>query len=100
MRFRKNTIRAAGFAAAALSAGCSSAPVKMECQELRTRLKYEDLSSDQKRFAEDELADCEGRAKAAEAKDSAFIEGVNERFTPADSLSPVDTPAHAPADPR
>ena len=84
MRFRKNTIRAA-FAAAALSAGCSSAPVKMECQELRARLNYGDLSSDQKRFAEEELAECEDRARAADAKDSAFIDGVNERFTPKDS---------------
>jgi hypothetical protein len=93
MRFRKNTIRAEAsavlFLAAAGSAaliGCSAAPVKMECQELQARLKYSDLSDDQRRFAEDELAECEGRAKTAEAKDSAFIEGVNDRFTPKDSL--------------
>lgn len=84
MRFRKNTIRA-GLAAAALGAGCSSAPVKMECQELRARLNYGDLSADQKRFAEEELAGCEERAKAAEAKDSAFVDGMNDRFTPKDS---------------
>lgn len=100
MRFRKNTIWAgvaAGAAAAAgaavaagvtfaVLAGCSAAPVKMECQELRTRLKYGDLSDDQKRFAEDELDECEGRVKAAEIKDSASIEGLNDRFTPKDSL--------------
>jgi hypothetical protein len=92
MRFGKNTIRA-GAAAASLFApvwlgalgGCSAAPVKMECQEIRTRLNYSDLSEDQKRFAEDELAECEGRVKAAEAKDSTLIEGVNDRFTPKDS---------------
>jgi hypothetical protein len=100
MLFRKNTIWggvAAGAAAAAgtavtvaavaaFLAACSAAPVKMECQELQTRLKYGDLSDDQKRFAEDELAECEGRVRAAEIKDSTAIEGVNERFTPKDSL--------------
>lgn len=84
MRFRKNTIRA-GLAAAAMW-GCSAAPVKMECQEIRARLNYGDLSPDQKRFAEDELAACEGRVRDAEAKDSAFIGGVEDRFTPKDSL--------------
>jgi hypothetical protein len=79
-------------AATAVLAGCSSAPVKMECQELQTRLKYGDLSDDQKRFAEDELAECEGRVKAAESKDSASIEGLNDRFTPKDSLTPKDAP--------
>jgi len=81
----------AAAAAAAVLAGCSSAPVKMECQELQTRLKYGDLSDDQKRFAEDEIAECEGRVKAAEAKDSASIEGLNDRFTPKDSLAPDST---------
>ena len=84
MRFPKNTIWA-GFAATAVLQGCSSAPAKMECQEKEARLKYADLSADQKRFAEEELADCEARAQAAEAKDSLFIEGANERFTPKDS---------------
>jgi hypothetical protein len=91
MRFSKDTIRTApaaiGIAAAALAglAACSAAPAKMECQEIEARLKYSDLSADQKRFAEDELAECEGRVRAAEAKDSAFIEGANDRFTPKDS---------------
>jgi hypothetical protein len=57
----------------------------MECQEIGARLKYGDLSADQKRFAEDELAECEGRVRAAEARDSAFIDGANDRFTPRDS---------------
>jgi len=74
-----------GAAALILLAACSSAPVKMECSELKARLDYGDLSDDQRRFAEDELAECEGRVKAAEAKDSAFIEGAHERFTPKDS---------------
>jgi hypothetical protein len=98
MRFSKDTIRtgpaAIGVAAAAWAvaaaawaglAACSAAPARMECQEIEARLKYSDLSADQKRFAEDELADCEGRVRAAEAKDSAFIEGANDRFTPKDS---------------
>lgn len=58
----------------------------MECSELKARLDYGDLSDDQRRFAQEELAECQGRAKAADAKDSAFIEGVNDRFTPKDSL--------------
>lgn len=98
MRISKDTIRAgmrsptrsgaaAAFAGAAVAvlAACSAAPAKMECQEIETRMKYSDLSADQKRFAEDELAECQGRVRAAEAKDSAFIEGANERFTPKDS---------------
>ncbi len=87
MRFGKNTIRAGLAAATAFAMGaCSAAPVKLECQELRARLNYGDLTADQKRFAEDELAACEGRVREAQAKDSAFIEGANDRFTPKDSL--------------
>jgi hypothetical protein len=88
MRIGKNTIPAAlaSLAAWGFLAGCSAAPVKMECSELKARLDYGDLSDDQRRFAQEELAECQGRAKAADAKDSAFIEGVNDRFTPKDSL--------------
>ena len=64
---------------------CSSAPIKMECQEIQARINYGDLSGDQLRFAEQELADCQGRVKAADARDSARIEGVEQRFTPVDS---------------
>jgi hypothetical protein len=99
MEFRKNTILAAlagarallfSGAVAILSAGaclsgCSAAPIKMECQELQARIDYGNLSGDQLRFAQQELDDCRGRVQAAEAKDSAFIEGANQRFTPADS---------------
>jgi hypothetical protein len=63
---------------------CSSAPVKMECRELRMRVDYGDLTPDQLRFAMDELAACEGRVKAAETKDSLLIDGAERRFTPAD----------------
>jgi hypothetical protein len=84
MRPEKNNIRLA-LAVGAVLYGCSAAPVKMECGEIRTRLRYQDLSDDQRRFAEDELAECEGRAKSAEARDSALIEGVQDRFTPKDS---------------
>jgi hypothetical protein len=65
---------------------CSSAPIKMECRELQARIDYGDLTGDQLRFANQELEDCRGRAQAAENKDSAFIEGAHERFTPADSM--------------
>lgn len=57
----------------------------MECQEIQSRINYGDLSGDQLRFAEQELADCQGRVKAAEASDSARLEGVEQRFTPVDS---------------
>lgn len=63
---------------------CSAAPVKMECREIQMRIDYGDLTTDQLRFAIQELEECRGRAKAAEAKDSALIEGTEERFTPAD----------------
>ncbi|HKP96300.1 MAG TPA: hypothetical protein VJ385_11120 [Fibrobacteria bacterium] len=65
--------------------GCSSAPIKVECQELQARLDYGDLSGDQKRFARQELDDCRGRVQAAEARDSAFIEGTERRFTPSET---------------
>lgn len=57
----------------------------MECRELEARIDYGDLTGDQLRFANQELEDCRGRAQAAENRDSAFIEGAHERFTPADS---------------
>ena len=64
---------------------CSSAPIKMQCQELESRIKYGDLSGDQLRFAQEELDDCKGRAKAADDRDSARLDGVEQRFTPGDS---------------
>lgn len=81
--FRKNTILAV--LAGGCLWGCSSAPIKMECQELQARIDYGDLSGDQLRFAQQELDDCRGRVKSAEQKDSAFIEGTEKRFTPSDS---------------
>ena len=90
MDSRKNSflsrVRPAGFAGLlCLLYACSSAPIKMECRELEARIDYGDLTGDQLRFANQELEDCRGRAQAAENKDSAFIEGAHERFTPADS---------------
>jgi hypothetical protein len=58
----------------------------MECRELQARMDYGDLTGDQLRFANQELEDCRNRAQAAENKDSAFIEGAHERFTPSDSM--------------
>jgi hypothetical protein len=67
-----------------LLAGCSAAPVSMECRELQMRIDYADLSNDQLRFALQELEDCKRRLKDAQAKDSAFVEGAERRFTPDD----------------
>lgn len=66
--------------------GCSSTPVRFECGEQRFRLANEDLSEDQRRFAEEALRDCESRLQVAAEKDSTFVDGLNERFTPKDSL--------------
>lgn len=98
MEFRKNTLLAA-WAGACLTAwaACSSAPIKMECQELQTRLDFSDMSADQRRFAQQELDDCRGRAKAADDKDSAFIDGAEKRISPSDSESaPTDPQPAAP----
>jgi hypothetical protein len=65
--------------------GCASTPVKMECQEQRLRLEYEDLSEDQRRFGEAALSDCEGRLDTAQTRDSLFIEKLNQSFTPEDT---------------
>jgi hypothetical protein len=91
MDSRKNSflsrVRPAGCAAMLFSLyACSSAPIKLECRELQARIDYGDLTGDQLRFATQELEDCRGRAQAAENKDSAFIEGAHERFTPSDSM--------------
>lgn len=67
-------------AAGALS--CSSVPVKMECQEIRTRIDLEGLSGDQLRFALGELRECEHRLKSAERKDSAWADSAEGFFTP------------------
>jgi hypothetical protein len=66
--------------------GCAATPVRFECGEQRFRLSNEDLSEDQRRFAEEALSDCESRLDSAAAKDSALVEGLHERFTPKDSL--------------
>jgi hypothetical protein len=93
MDFLENSILrlARPAAALALLCACSSAPIKMECRELQARIDYGDLSGDQLRFATQELDDCRNRVKSAEEKDSAFIEGTHERFTPADSGSGPDS---------
>jgi hypothetical protein len=88
MESGKNTIFGFVWVASALAMmvwGCSSAPIKVECRELQARIDYGDLTGDQLRFAMQELDDCRNRVKSAEEKDSAFIEGANERFTPSDS---------------
>lgn len=96
-------IAAASLMAAAVNmTACSAAPVKMECKEIQMRIDYGDLTSDQLRFALQELDECNGKARAAEQKDSAFLEGAERRFTPEDALpasspTPVDSlPASSP----
>lgn len=82
---------AAGAVFAALALGtallwaCSSAPVKVECQQLRARIEYESMSEDQLRFAKQELEDCEDRLHAAQQKDSLSVDATEKRFTPKDS---------------
>ena len=80
-----SALAGACFCASLACLACSSAPIKMECQELQARIDYGHLSGDQLRFAQDELEDCHGRAKAADDKDSGFIEGTEKRFSPSDS---------------
>lgn len=65
---------------------CAATPIKLECSEQRFRLDNEDLSEDQRRFAEEALNDCETRLQSAQAKDSTMIENLNHRFTPGDTL--------------
>jgi hypothetical protein len=72
----------------------------MECQELQARIDYGSLSGDQLRFAQDELDDCHGRAKAADAKDSAFVEGTEKRFTPSETDGTPSDSDSAPANPK
>jgi hypothetical protein len=64
---------------------CSAAPLKMECQQLRSRIEYENMSEDQMRFARQELEDCEDRLREAQRKDSATVDNTEKRFTPKDS---------------
>ena len=83
--------------------GCSVAFVKFECRELEERLKYEDMSEDQQRFARMELEDCRNRVLNAQVKDSTLqergIEGMfreknqnsNAVASPSDSLSKADS---------
>jgi hypothetical protein len=77
-------LAAMAVAAPALLAGCSAAPIKVECQQLRTRMEYESMTEDQLRFAKGELEDCEERMHAADRKDSALIDSTEQRFTPKD----------------
>lgn len=66
--------------------GCSAPPLSMKCQEIRTRLEMQDLSADQKRFAEEELKDCEKQLNEARHQDSTTVEKLENHFSPEDSL--------------
>jgi hypothetical protein len=79
----------------ALSCGslaCSAAPVKLQCSEIKARIEYSDLTGDQLRFAQQELEDCQGKQKAAEQKDSSWLEGTEKRFTPASEIESDSLP--------
>ena len=65
--------------------GCSAPGVSVKCQEIRSRLLYQDLSEDQKRFAEQELKDCEQNLEDAKLRDSTTVEKL-EGNHPKDSL--------------
>ena len=104
MEFRKNTILAplAGLCLFGLCGlwGCSSAPIKVECGELQARIDYGDLTGDQLRFAKQELDDCRDRVKAADQKDSAFIDGTERRFTPSETDGTPSDSDGTRADPK
>lgn len=67
---------------------CSSAPIKIQCKEIQSRIDYGDLTSDQLRFAMQELEECKNRQLEAEEKDSSFIDRTEKRFTPPDDGVP------------
>lgn len=75
----------AAFAALGLL-GCAAAPIHVECQEERLHMSLGNQSEDQRRWSEEQLADCEKRLESAKLKDSATVENLNQRFTPKDSL--------------
>lgn len=79
----------------ALLFGCSSVPIKIQCSEIETRMGYDQLTEDQMRFAKDELDDCRNRQRQAEAKDSAFVEGTEKRFTPEADINADSTKAES-----
>lgn len=69
---------------------CSSAPIKVQCSEIQGRIDYGDLTSDQLRFAMQELEECKNRQLEAEKKDSSFIDRTEKRFTPPNEGAPED----------
>jgi len=76
-----------GLGLGGLLLSCSSTPVKFQCSEIQTRIDYGNLSSDQYRFAMEELEDCRGRQREAEKKDSALIDKTENKFTPQSDLA-------------
>jgi hypothetical protein len=62
--------------------GCAGTAKHLECRQLSTRLDFEDLSPDQRRFAESELESCLEEQRAAEMRDSLAVEGLERRLDP------------------
>lgn len=67
---------------AGTAAGCSSTAKNLECRHLSGKLEYEDMSPDQRRFAEMELERCREELQEAEARDSLALEGLERRLDP------------------
>ena len=79
-----------GFVSAFLLLNCSSVPLKLHCEEIRSRMER-DQSPDEYRFAKQELEECENQLKEARIQDSLKVEHLHETFTPSDSLLGSDT---------
>ncbi len=93
----RKSVVAVGYVTTVIALGCgplacSSAPVKLQCSEIKARIEYGDLTGDQLRFAQQELEDCQARQRAAEQKDSSWVEGTEKRFTPASEMETDSLP--------
>ncbi len=65
---------------------CTAPIQKLKCQEIRFRNNRDSTQQDSNSSAGQELEECEKEAAAASAHDSTFMENLNRRFTPVDSL--------------
>ncbi len=66
--------------------GCAAPIVKLKCDEVQARLDHQDLSEDQKRFAEQELEECKKELDSAKRRDSSAVEKLESRKDSEDSL--------------
>lgn len=68
--------------AAAVFCACAAPAQNLKCKEIKTRLEYQNLSADQRRFAEQDLKDCEAEAKKAVRQDSSTLQKFENRLSP------------------